>query len=134
MTQPQIAVGAIVIHDGALLMVQRAQDPGKGLWSLPGGRVERGEYLADALRREVEEETGLTVEMGELAGILEVPGDEFHYVILDFHATLDGDATPVPGTDAGDVRWVPLKEVAHMDCTPRFVETMTAWKVLADDE
>lgn len=134
MTQPQIAVGAIVIHDDALLMVQRANDPGKGLWSLPGGRVERGEYLADALRREVEEETGLTVAMGELAGILEVPGEEFHYVILDFHATLDGGSSPTPGTDAGDVRWVPLKEVAHLDCTPRFIETMRAWKVLADDE
>ena len=134
MTQPQIAVGAIVIHEGALLMVQRAHDPGKGLWSLPGGRVEQGEYLADALCREVLEETGLTVTMGELAGILEVPGDEFHYVILDFHASVDGETSPRPGTDAGDVRWVPLKEVAHMDCTPRFVETMTAWKVLADDE
>lgn len=134
MNQPQIAVGGIVIHDGALLLVQRANDPGKGLWSLPGGRVERGEYLADALRREVLEETGLTVEPGELAGILEVPGEEFHYVILDFHASLASEPMPSPGTDAGDVRWVPLKEVAHLECTPRFIETMTAWKVLADDE
>ena len=123
-----------MIHDGALLMVQRAHEPGKGLWSLPGGRVERGEYLADALRREVLEETGLVVEAGELAGILEIPGEEFHYVILDFHSTVSGDTTPRPGTDANDVRWVPLKEVAHMECTPRFVETMTAWKVLTDDE
>ena len=134
MAQPQIAIGAIVIHDGALLMVQRANDPGKGLWSLPGGRVEQGEYLADALRREVREETGLAVDVGELAGILEVPGDDLHYVILDFHATVDGAVEPVAGTDASDVRWVPLDHVARMDCTPRFIETMTAWKVLADDE
>lgn len=123
-----------MIHDGALLMVQRAHEPGKGLWSLPGGRVERGEFLADALRREVLEETGLDVEVGELAGILEVPGDEFHYVILDFHSTVSGDISARPGTDASDVRWVPLKEVAHLECTPRFVETMRAWKVLTDDE
>lgn len=134
MAQPQIAIGAIVIHDSALLMVQRANDPGKGLWSLPGGRVEQGEYLADALQREVREETGLEVEIGELAGILEVPGDDLHYVILDFHATVDGSVEPTPGTDASDVRWVPLHQVAALDCTPRFIETMTAWKVLADDE
>ena len=72
--------------------------------------------------------------LGELAGILEVPCEEFHYVILDFHAAVSGGTAPRPGTDASDVRWVPLKEVARMDCTPRFVETMTAWKVLTDDE
>lgn len=134
MTQPQIAVGAIVIENDKLLMVQRANDPGKGLWSLPGGRVEHGEYLSDALSREVLEETGLRVEPGELVGILEVPGKELHYVILDYHATLVGEPSPTPGTDAKDVRWVPLKEVAHLDCTPRFFETMKAWKVLTDDE
>ncbi|MEA2453321.1 MAG: 8-oxo-dGTP diphosphatase [Actinomycetota bacterium] len=123
-----------MIDDGKLLMVQRANDPGKGLWSLPGGRVEHGEYLADALRREVKEETGLEVEVGELAGILEVSGPDLHYVILDYHATLAATATPLAGTDASDVRWVPLNEVAHMECTPRFVETMRAWAVLTNDE
>ena len=58
-----IAVGGVVVHDGSLLMVQRAHDPGRGLWSLPGGRVESGEYLADAVRREVVEETGIPVEL-----------------------------------------------------------------------
>ena len=131
MTHPQIAVGAIVVHDDTLLMVQRANDPGKGLWSVPGGRVEAGEFLADALRREVREETGLEVEVGELAGILEVPGDELHYVILDYHAVVTGPPEPKASGDAGDVRWVPLDQVAHMECTPRFIETMTAWKVLS---
>lgn len=130
MDRPQIAVGAIVIHDDALLMVQRANDPGKGLWSLPGGRVEHGEFLADALRREVQEETGLEVEVGELAGILEVPGDDLHYVILDYHAVVTGSPEPTANADAGDVAWVPLDRVAHMECTPRFVETMKAWQVL----
>lgn len=130
MDRPQIAVGAIVIHNDALLMVQRANDPGKGLWSLPGGRVEHGEFLADALRREVREETGLEVEVGELAGILEVPGDDLHYVILDYHAAVTESADPQAAGDAGAVAWVPLDRVAHMDCTPRFVETMKAWKVL----
>lgn len=130
MGRPEIAVGAIVIHDDSLLMVQRANEPGKGLWSLPGGRVELGEFLADALRREVREETGLEVDVGELAGILEVPGDELHYVILDYHAVVVGSPEPRADGDVGDARWVPLGQVAHMDCTPRFVETMKAWKVL----
>ncbi len=127
---PQVAVGAIVVHDGALLMVQRGQEPARGLWSVPGGRVEQGEYLVDALKREVAEETALAVEVGDLLGILEVVGDP-HYVILDYMAEVQGSADAVPSGDAADVRWVPLDEVAALPCTPRFVETMRGWGVLA---
>jgi 8-oxo-dGTP diphosphatase len=129
--KPQIAVGAIVVRDGSLLMVRRGREPGRGLWSLPGGRVEVGEYLHDAVRREVKEETGLEVEPAALVGILEVVGDP-HYVILDFAASCDGvTGTPVAGDDVDEVRWVPLADVPTLDCTPRFVETLTAWGVLA---
>jgi 8-oxo-dGTP diphosphatase len=126
---PQIAVGAVVVSDGRLLMIRRSKDPGAGLWSLPGGRVEHGEYLADALRREVAEETGLTVEVRDLLGILEVVGDP-HYVILDYFAEVTGDADPVASDDVSDARWVPLDEVAGLPCTPRFVETLRGWGVL----
>jgi 8-oxo-dGTP diphosphatase len=127
---PRVGVGAVVVHDGALLLVQRANAPGKGLWSLPGGHVEHGELLADAVRREVLEETGLDVEVGDLAGIFEVPGDP-HYVILDFLATVKERGAPLAAGDVGDARWVPLDDVAALDCTPRFVETLTAWGILA---
>jgi ADP-ribose pyrophosphatase YjhB (NUDIX family) len=127
--KPQVAVGAIVIRDGCLLMVQRGREPGKGLWSLPGGRVEFGEHLDEALAREVLEETGLQVTPRALVGILEVVGDP-HYVILDFAAQAEDDATPVARGDVDDARWVPLDEVNSLDCTPRFVETLTAWGVL----
>jgi ADP-ribose pyrophosphatase YjhB (NUDIX family) len=127
--RPYVAVGAIVIHDDALLMIRRAQDPGRGLWSIPGGRVEHGEYISDALRREVNEETGLEVDVGPLVGILEVVGEP-HYVIHDYACTLTSDATPTAGDDVDEVRWVPLDDVHTLDCTPRFVETMRAWGVL----
>lgn len=96
---------------------------------MPGGRVESGEYLADALRREVREETALEVDPGDLLGIFEVMGDA-HYVILDYLASPTSDAEPQAGDDAAEVRWVPLTEVASLECTPRFVEMLTAWGVL----
>ena len=129
---PQIAVGAIVVRDEELLMVRRANDPGAGLWSVPGGRVEKSEYLTDALRREILEETGLEIEVAELAGLFEVVGED-HFVVLDYLATVSGsDPTPRPMGDADDARWVPLDEIKDLDCTPRFEELLNAWGVLAD--
>ena len=130
MTRPTLAVGAIVLRDGALLMVQRANDPGKDLWSIPGGRVEHGELMTDALTREVAEETGIAIQVGNLAGILEVPGEESHYVILDYFATTLDDTHPRADGDAADARWVPLDDVVTLELTPRFLETMKAWGVL----
>jgi 8-oxo-dGTP diphosphatase len=117
------------VKDGRLLMIRRAKEPGAGLWSLPGGRVEHGEYLAGALRREVAEETGLSVEVRDLVGILEVVGDP-HYVILDYFAEVVGDDTPAASGDVDEARWVPLGEVAALPCTPRFHETLRGWGVL----
>lgn len=127
---PRVAVGAIVVNQGALLMVRRRYDPGRGLWSVPGGRVQHGEYLTAAVRREVMEETGLEVAVTNLAGIFEVVGEP-HYVILDYLAdTPEPRQEPVAGADAAEARWVPLEEVRDLDCTPRFVELLTAWGVL----
>lgn len=130
---PILGVGAIVVRDGALLMVRRAKDPGRGLWSVPGGRVEKGELLADALRREVKEETGLDVDVQGLIGIFEVVG-ETHYVVCDYLGAVGDDAAPRPAGDVDEARWVPLDEVPALECTPRFVETLRAWGVLAPAE
>jgi mutator protein MutT len=124
-----VGVGAIVTHAGQLLMVRRAKDPGRQLWSIPGGHVERGEYLTDALKREVKEETAVDVEVGELVGILELPGED-HLIVLDYHATAVSDDDPIPGDDVDDARWVPFDEVGNLRCTPRFHETMRGWGVL----
>jgi 8-oxo-dGTP diphosphatase len=127
--RPQVAVGAIVVHEGSLLLVKRGKDPGKGLWTVPGGSLEDGEYIADAVSREVMEETGLRVDSGELLGIFEVIGDH-HFVILDHVATLVSPGEPVAGDDVDEAAWVPLDRVHELDCTPRFVETLTAWGIL----
>ena len=131
--RPIIGVGAVVVKDGSLLMVRRGKEPYKGSWSIPGGMLEHGEYLVDAVRREVLEETGVDVEVGDLLGILELWRDP-HYVILDYVGTPAGDDEPRAGSDASEARWVPLEEIPKLECTPRFVETLRGWGVLSADE
>jgi 8-oxo-dGTP diphosphatase len=109
---PQLCVGAIVVLDGRLLLVQRANDPGAGEWSVPGGRVEPGELLAEAVVRELAEETGLEGVCGPLVGWVERLGADHHFVILDFAVTVLGGDAPRAGGDALDARWVPLDDVA----------------------
>ena len=112
-TTPAIAVGAIVIDKGALLLVKRDREPARGEWSLPGGRVEVGETLREALVREVREETGIDVDVDGLIGVAErvVRDDDgdiaFHYVILDYVCAARSNALK-PGDDASDARWVPV--------------------------
>lgn len=118
-----------MVHDGSLLMVRRGRAPAEGLWTVPGGRVRYGEYLADAARREVLEETGIEVEVTSLLGVFEVTGDD-HYVILDYLATTTDPEPLIADDDATDARWVPLDEVPILPCTPRLVEMLRAWEVL----
>lgn len=108
---PLVGVAAVVIEEGKILLVKRGGEPDKGLWGLPGGLVELGETLAEALRREVAEETALDVEPGEVVGMIEpIVRDEqhhirFHYVVVDFVAYVRG-GTLKAGDDAAEVRWV----------------------------
>ena len=111
---PQVAVGAVVIDDDAILLIRRGREPGLGRWSLPGGRVEWGETLAHAVVREVHEETGVECVVGELVGWVERISDGHHYVILDFAAVPMSSGDPVAGDDALEARWVPLGEVDQL--------------------
>lgn len=116
---PTVAVGAIVLDDdGRLLVVRRGHAPARGRWTLPGGRLEPGESLEQAVAREVDEETGLTVHVEELVGHLEVRDDERHFVILDFRATLDdATASARAGDDAEEVRWMGRAELERAETT-----------------
>ena len=99
-------------------MVRRGHGPGAGEWSVPGGHVEMGETLHEAIVREVAEETGLEVVVDRYLGWVERMGEEpepYHFVILDFAVTpLDADQPPVAGDDAAEVAWVPLHEVSDL--------------------
>ena len=113
-SRPELCVGGVAVQDDALLLVRRGRPPGAGLWSVPGGRVEHGETVAQALVREMDEETGLAVMVGPLVDWVERIGPGFHFVILDFEVTVLSDAPPVPGDDAAEVAWVPLDQVTDL--------------------
>lgn len=108
---PEVAVGAVIVDNEELLMIRRGRGPAAGEWSLPGGRVGRGETLAEAVVREVGEETGLEAVCGRFLGWVERMGDGHHFVILDFEAAVLHHAEPVAGDDAAEAAWVPLHEV-----------------------
>jgi 8-oxo-dGTP diphosphatase len=114
MARPELCVGAVAVHDGNLLLIRRGHGPAAGEWSLPGGRVEEGELLAEAVVRELLEETGLEAVCGSMVGWVERLGEDgadHHFVILDFDVTVLDDRDPVAGDDAAEAAWVPLDEV-----------------------
>jgi ADP-ribose pyrophosphatase len=119
---PQTAVGAIVFRADTVLLVKRANPPGRGLWAIPGGRVKLGETLEQAAKREVREETGVIIRPQEPIYIFEVidrddaGGVRFHYVIVDLLADyLSG--VPSPGTDASEARWISSGELKELPVT-----------------
>lgn len=125
--RPEVAVGGIALRGGEILLIRRAQEPSKGCWSVPGGRVEWGETLEEALLREMAEETGLTVQAGALAGIVErrYPPD-FHYVILDYYVTPQGGDLR-PGGDVSDARWVPLAALPQLPLSDGLAASLRAF-------
>jgi len=133
-------VGAVIKDDqGRLLLIKRGHEPGAGLWSVPGGRVEPGETDAEALVREMREETGLTVQAGPLLGRVRRPGqdgpaaaggqDNIVLDIRDYAATVTG-GTLCPGDDAAEARWVAVSELPSLPITEGLVEALTSWGVL----
>lgn len=134
MAGPALAVGAVVVDDDRLLLVRRSQPPGAGSWAVPGGKVEAGETLAEAVTRELREETGIEGVCGPLLGwseILPEQSGQPHLVILDFEVTLFGASEPVAGTDARDARWFPLGDVAQQHLAPGLAEFLHEHAIIA---
>ncbi len=119
---PLIGVGAVIIEADRVLLIRRGTAPLLGEWSLPGGVLECGETLREAVVREAREETGLTVEPGEMLGVYErvIRNEEgrvrYHYVLIDFLCRV-GSGDLAAGSDAADVRWFMRSELPALKLT-----------------
>ncbi len=115
-TRPICGVGVVVRKGDSVLLIQRGREPRLGEWTVPGGAVELGESLRDAARREIREECGVEIELGEVVDAFEiVVHDEagkvqYHYIVIDFAATYVGGNLRA-GDDVMDARWVTLSEL-----------------------
>jgi 8-oxo-dGTP diphosphatase len=111
--------------DGRLLLIRRGNEPGRGLWAIPGGRVEPGETDAVALVREMAEETGLTVVPGPLVGRVR----RGRYVIADYRCTVVGGELEA-GDDAADARWCTADDLGALPLVDELLETLRGWDAL----
>ena len=128
--EPVHCVGAVISdQDGRILLILRGHEPGLGLWSIPGGRIEPGESDQEAVVREIREETGLEVTCGPLLGAVDRPG----LAIRDYQAVVAG-GTLIAGDDADAARWTSPAEVEALDAagelTPELLATLRSWSVL----
>jgi len=127
---PVLGVGAVVVDHDRLLLVRRGRGPAQGEWSVPGGKVEHGEALMEAVTRELWEETGLEGVCGRLLGWAERVDGDLHHVILDFEVTLVGGDQPVAGDDAAEVSWVALGDVAGLPLVAGLAELLAEEGIL----
>lgn len=130
---PVAAAAVLVRDDDRLLLVRRANAPGKGLWSIPGGLIELGEKAVEAAKREVKEETGLDIEIEQLAHISDnIIRDKrgriaYHYVIVDYLGHVTGGVLK-PTTDIDDARWVEQKNLNQYPLTKTLRSILTKLK------
>ena len=132
-SHPQLAVSAAIFRDDRILLVRRARSPAKGFYSLPGGRVEFGETLHAALHREVDEETGLRIEILQLAGWREVlPTAEGggHYLIMSFAARWTA-REPVLNDEHDDFKWLAPDGLGDLKVTGGLHEVIRSARGLA---
>ncbi len=123
--QPVAGVGAVIVHEGKIVLVKRGNEPSRGKWTIPGGLVELAESPEQSVIREAKEETDLDVENPSLIDVVSnVDLDEkgrvkYHYIIIDYLVHVKGGIIKA-GSDAVDLRWVPFDEVENYDLTTSF--------------
>jgi 8-oxo-dGTP diphosphatase len=134
---PEVAVGAVAVQSGRILLVRRGHGPAAGTWSVPGGRVHAGETLHEAVVREVAEETHLHVVVERFLGWVERIDDApdgAHFVILDFAVTpLEPEAAPRADDDALEAAWVLLGDLPDYRLAPGLLEFLEESGALADE-
>ncbi len=123
MERPLVAVGGVILSDNKVLLVQRSKPPNKGSWAIPGGKVEYGETLREALKREMKEELNVEIEPKDLIGVIEIIKEGFHYVILDFLCEIKLGKI-MAGSDALDAKFFTLEEMSKIPISPTTIEMM----------
>jgi 8-oxo-dGTP diphosphatase len=122
---PAIGVGGIIFNrQNQVLLIQRNQPPAMGLWSIPGGKLEAGESLTEACKREIKEETGLETDIKNIVAVVERRIENFHYVIIDYLALLidEEQTVPVAQSDIADAKWVDLENLADYELVEGLAE------------
>ena len=122
---PTLGVSGIVFNNlKHILLIQRNQPPAMGLWSIPGGKLEAGESLVEACRREIKEETGLDIEAKNIVAVVERRVEGFHYVIIDYLCQLvnEDNCQPVARSDVSEARWVSLDHLGEYDLVEGLAE------------
>ncbi|MCJ2026648.1 NUDIX hydrolase [Methylobacterium sp. J-067] len=127
--RPFVGASIAVIRDGRVLLASRANEPMRGVWTLPGGLVEAGETLAEAALRELTEEVGITAEVVGVLSPTEIivrdeAGRARHHYVVHPHAALWCGGEPGPGPEALGVRWATLDEIAGLETTPGLIGTL----------
>jgi 8-oxo-dGTP diphosphatase len=131
---PQLAVSGAIFRDDKVLLVRRARSPGKGFYSLPGGRVEFGESLHTALHREVDEETGLRIEIVAFTGwreVLPTPSGG-HYLIMSFAARWSA-GEPVLNDEHDDFKWLAPDRLSDLELTSGLQDVIAAARRLIQE-
>ncbi|QBI21222.1 NUDIX domain-containing protein [Egibacter rhizosphaerae] len=128
--RPEVAVGGVAIDRQRLLLVQRGRGVATGRWSLPGGRLDPGESLAQGVARELHEETGLAVRVLGLCGLAERRGPSYHYVILNHWVVAEEPDAAAAGDDADAVEWVDRAGLERYELVPRLREFLRSHAVL----
>lgn len=123
--QPVVGIGIVIVKDQKIVLIKRGNEPGKGKWSIPGGLVELGEHIDQAVIREAKEETCLDVTNPRLVDVVDnvdLDGDgkvKYHYVIVDYLVQVVGGEIAA-ASDAEELRWVPFNEVEGYVLTASF--------------
>ena len=121
---PKLAAACVIERDGKTLMVRRAVQTGYGLWSMPGGYVDRGEPVETAAAREVEEEAGLLVEIGQLIGLFSDAGNP---VVVAAYAATEVGGVLAPGPESLDVGFFALDDLPPL-AFPRDEQILRRWQ------
>lgn len=126
---PRVGVGAIVIHEGKILLIKRGAAPGKGLWAIPGGTLKLGETMRECAAREILEETGVTIAVGDCIYVFDlIERDEaekikFHFIVVDF-AALYISGEPQGADDADEARWFEPEDMDGPDISQNTLKAL----------